>query len=188
MADPPRPEVAAAVEECRRAGIRIIMITGGLRPDRGKHRTAHRNHPGGGGARIITGLDLEQITGEQLKEALRGEVVFARVAPEQKLQVVTALQEMGHIARLRRRRERLPGAEKSGHRHRHGLDRTDVAKEAADMILTDDNFALSSARWRRGARVYNNIRRFATYILNSNMPEAVPFIAYLFSRGRFRCP
>ena len=188
MADPPRPEVAAAVEECRRAGIRIIMITGdyGLTAESIARRIGIIR---GGDTRIITGVDLEQITDEQLKEALKGEVVFARVAPEQKLQVVTALQEMGHIVAVTGDGVNdSPALKKADIGIAMGLTGTDVAKEAADMILTDDNFASIVSAVEEGRAVYNNIRRFATYILNSNMPEAAPFIAYLFSRGAIPLP
>lgn len=188
MADPPRPEVAVAVEECRHAGIRIVMITGdyGLTAEsiarrigivRGEH------------VRILTGVELEKISDAELKEALRGEVIFARVAPEQKLQVVSALQEMGHIVAVTGDGVNdAPALKKADIGVAMGLSGTDVAKEAADMILTDDNFASIVHAVEEGRTVYNNIRRFSTYILNSNMPEAVPFIFYLFSRGAIPLP
>jgi magnesium-transporting ATPase (P-type) len=96
MADPPRPEVAAAVEECHHSGIRIVMVTGdyGLTAESIARRIGivKGAHP-----RVLTGMDLEEIDEDALKEALRGEVIFARVAPEQKLRVVNALQELGNV-------------------------------------------------------------------------------------------
>lgn len=183
MADPPRPEVAAAVDECYHSGIRIIMITGdyGLTAESIARRIGiiRGEHP-----RILTGVELGKISQDALKEALRGEVVFARVAPEQKLQVVSALQEMGNVVAVTGDGVNdSPALKKADIGVAMGICGTDVAKEAADMILTDDNFASIVSAIEEGRAVYNNIRKFITYILNSNIPEAVPFIIYLFSRG-----
>ncbi|HWQ57869.1 MAG TPA: cation-transporting P-type ATPase, partial [Clostridia bacterium] len=188
MADPPRPEVAVAVEECRHAGIRIVMITGdyGLTAESIARRIGIIR---GDHAKVITGVELEHMPGEELKKALEGEVIFARVAPEQKLQVVSALQEMGHIVAVTGDGVNdSPALKKADIGVAMGMSGTDVAKEAADMILTDDNFASIVHAVEEGRTVYNNIRRFATYILNSNVPEAVPFIVYLFSRGMVPLP
>ena len=188
MADPPRPEVAAAVEECRHAGIRIIMITG----DYGLTAESIARHIGiikGDHPKIFTGLELEGTDDETLKEALKDEVIFARVAPEQKLRVVSALQEMGHIVAVTGDGVNdSPALKKADIGVAMGMAGTDVAKEAADMILTDDNFASIVHAVEEGRAVYNNIRKFATYILNSNMPEAVPFIFYIFSGGMIPLP
>ncbi|MDP4109777.1 MAG: cation-transporting P-type ATPase [Bacillota bacterium] len=188
MADPPRPEVAAAVEECYHAGIRIIMITG----DYGLTAESIARHIGiikGDHPRIFTGVELEQVDQETLKEALKGEVIFARVAPEQKLRVVSALQEMGNVVAVTGDGVNdSPALKKADIGVAMGISGTDVAKEAADMILTDDNFASIVHAVEEGRAVFSNIRRFATYIFNSNMPEAVPFIAYLFSRGSIPLP
>lgn len=188
MADPPRPEVSAAVEKCTKAGIRIIMITGdyGLTAESIARRIGIIR---GGHPRILTGVELEKISDEELKEALKGEVIFARVAPEQKLQVVSALQELGHVVAVTGDGVNdSPALKKADIGVAMGISGTDVAKEAADMILTDDNFASIVSAVEEGRAVYNNIRRFAVYILNSNMPEAVPFIAFLFSRGAIPLP
>ena len=183
MADPPRPEVAAAVEECRHSGIRIVMVTGdyGLTAESIARRIGivKGDHP-----RVLTGMDLEEIDEDALKEALRGEVIFARVAPEQKLRVVNALQELGNVVAVTGDGVNdAPALKKADIGVAMGLSGTDVAKEAADMILTDDNFASIVSAIEEGRTVYNNIRRFIIYILNSNFPEAVPFIIFLFSRG-----
>ncbi len=188
MADPPRAEVAGAVEKCTHAGIRIIMITGdyGLTAESIARRIGivHEAH-----ARIITGVELEGMPAEDLKKALQGEVIFARVAPEQKLRVVSSLQEMGHIVAVTGDGVNdAPALKKADIGIAMGLSGTDVAKEAAAMILTDDNFASIVNAVEEGRTVYDNTRKFFTYILNSNMPEAVPYIFFLFSRGAIPLP
>ena len=188
MADPPRPEVANAVEECRHAGIRIIMITGdyGLTAETIARRIGIVR---GERVRIVTGFELQSITDAELKEALKEEIIFARVAPEQKLQVVTALQEMGHVVAVTGDGVNdSPALKKADIGVAMGIAGTDVAKEAADMILTDDNFASIVHAIEEGRAVFNNIRKFAVYVFNSNMPEAVPFIIFLFSRGLIPLP
>jgi magnesium-transporting ATPase (P-type) len=183
MADPPRSEVAAAVEECYHSGIRIIMVTGdyGLTAESIARRIGIVR---GDHVRILTGMELQHISDGDLKQALKGEVIFARVAPEQKLQVVTALQEMGNVVAVTGDGVNdSPALKKADIGVAMGMCGTDVAKEAADMILTDDNFASIVNAIEEGRAVYNNIRKFLTYILNSNVPEAVPFVIFLFSRG-----
>jgi potassium/sodium efflux P-type ATPase len=188
MVDPPRPEVAKAVEKCHHAGIRIIMITGdyGLTAESIARRIGiiKSEHP-----RIITGIDLAKMQPNELKTALAEEVLFARVAPEQKLQVVSALQEMKHIVAVTGDGVNdSPALKKADIGVAMGISGTDVAKEAADMILTDDNFASIVNAVEEGRAVYNNIRKFAVYIFNSNMAEAVPMVLYLFSRGAIPLP
>ncbi|MEL7610215.1 MAG: cation-transporting P-type ATPase [Bacillota bacterium] len=188
MADPPRPEVAEAVVKCHHAGIRIIMITGdyGLTALSIAHRIGIIKTDG---ARVINGVELEKMSEQELKEALSGEVVFARVAPEQKLQVVSVLQSMGHVVAVTGDGVNdSPALKKADIGVAMGMTGTDVAKEAADMILTDDNFASIVNAVEEGRTVYNNIRKFIVYIFNSNVPEALPFILYLFSRGAIPLP
>ena len=188
MQDPPRPEVAAAVEQCRRAGIRVIMITG----DYGltavsiarKIGIVRGEHP-----RVFSGVELERTSDDELKEALRGEVVFARMAPEQKLRVVENLQQMGEIVAVTGDGVNdSPALKKADIGVAMGITGTDVAKEAADMVLTDDNFASIVHAIEEGRAVYANIRKFMLYILNSNMPEAVPSAVYLLSGGAVPLP
>lgn len=188
MADPPRPEVADAVAECRRAGIRIIMITG----DYGLTAESIAKRIGiveGANLRVVSGLELEQLSDEQLKEYLKDEVIFARVAPEQKLRVVTNLQEMGEIVAVTGDGVNdSPALKKANIGVAMGIAGTDVAKEAADMILTDDNFASIVHAIEEGRAVYSNIRKFMLYILDSNMAEAVPSALFLFSKGAIPLP
>lgn len=187
MADPPRPEVADAVEVCRKANIRVIMITGdyGLTAESIAKRIVivKGEHP-----RIITGLELQSMSDEELKEALKDEVIFARMAPEQKYRIVCNLQEMGHIGAVTGDGVNdAPALKKADIGVAMGSG-TDVAKEAADMILTDDNFASIVKAIEEGRAVYNNIWKFLLYILTSNMAEAVPSAAFLFSKGGIPLP
>jgi Ca2+-transporting ATPase len=184
MMDPPRPEVAQAVEKCHAAGIRIIMITGdyGLTAESIARRIgiirSARPH-------ILTGFDLDSLDEAGLKEILREEVIFARVAPEHKLRVVSALQDKGQIVAVTGDGVNdSPALRKADIGVAMGLAGSDVAKEAADMILTDDNFASIVNAVEEGRAVYDNIKKFTTYIFTSNTPEAAPFILFAFSRAR----
>jgi magnesium-transporting ATPase (P-type) len=139
--------------------------------------------------RIVSGLELEKMSDDELKKALKGEVIFARVAPEQKYRVVCNLQEMGEIVAVTGDGVNdSPALKKADIGVAMGITGTDVAKEAADMILTDDNFASIVKAIEEGRAVYSNIRKFLLYIFNSNTPEAVPSAAFLFSKGRIPLP
>jgi magnesium-transporting ATPase (P-type) len=175
MQDPPRPEVAEAVGKCRTAGIRIIMITGdyGLTAE----SIARRVGIVGQGARLVSGAELDAMSDADLSEALKGEVIFARAAPEHKLRVVTALKDLGEIVAVTGDGVNDAPALKKAHIGvAMGIAGTDVAKEAASMILLDDNFASIVNAIEEGRAVYSNIRKFTTYIFTSNTPEAWPFI------------
>jgi len=176
MLDPPRGEVAEAVKKCRRAGIRVIMVTGdyGLTAESIARRIGII---GEGRPLIVTGADLDAMDDDTLKEAMAGEVIFARVAPEHKLRIVTSLREAGHVVAVTGDGVNdAPALRRADIGVAMGIAGTDVAKEAADMILTDDNFASIVNAIEEGRGVYANIRKFATYIFTSNMPEAWPFI------------
>jgi Ca2+-transporting ATPase len=175
MMDPPRPEVADAVRKCYHAGIRIVMITGdyGLTAE----SIARRIGIVGQGARIVTGAELDGMSDAQLVEALKSEVIFARVAPEHKLRVVTALKDQGEIVAVTGDGVNdAPALKKADIGVAMGITGTDVAKEAASMILLDDNFASIVNAIEEGRAVYANIKKFTTYIFTSNTPEAWPFI------------
>ncbi len=175
MQDPPRPEVAAAVDKCRRAGIRIIMITGdyGLTAE----SIARRVGIVGEGVRLVTGSELDEMTDAELVDTLKQPVIFARSAPEHKLRVVSALKDMGEIVAVTGDGVNDAPALKKAHIGvAMGISGTDVAKEAASMILLDDNFASIVNAIEEGRAVYSNIRKFTTYIFTSNTPEAWPFI------------
>lgn len=184
MVDPPRPAVAAAVQACHRAGIRIIMITGdyGLTAESiaRKIGIVQSPHP-----RIISGSDLETLDDATLTTYLKEEVIFARAAPEHKLRVVKTLQSLGHVVAVTGDGVNdAPALKKADIGVAMGIAGTDVAKEAADMILTDDNFASIVGAVEEGRAVYANIKKFTGYIFTSNTPEAVPFIIFAFTGGQ----
>ncbi|WP_010238388.1 cation-translocating P-type ATPase [Clostridium arbusti] len=188
MEDPPRSEIPEAVEKCRQSGIRIIMITG----DYGLTAESIARNIGiiqSENPRIVTGVEMEKMNQEELKKALSNEVILARMAPAQKLRVVSTLQEMGNVVAVTGDGVNdSPALKKADIGVAMGLSGTDVAKEAADMILTDDNFASIVNAIEEGRAVYNNIRKFIVYIFNSNMAEAIPVIIYLLSRGAIPLP
>ncbi len=184
MMDPPRPEVREAVEKCRRAGIRIVMITGdyGLTAESVARRIGIIR---GEDPRIVSGADLDAMTDEDLEQVLRGEAIFARAAPEHKLRIVSALRQSGHVVAVTGDGVNdAPALKKADIGVAMGISGTDVAKEASDMILTDDNFASIVNAIEEGRAVYANIKKFTTYIFTSNTPEAVPFILFALSRAR----
>jgi magnesium-transporting ATPase (P-type) len=184
MLDPPRPEVADAVEQCHRAGIRIIMLTGdyGLTAESIARRIGIIRGPQ---PRLLTGPELAAMDDEALHAAVQDEVICARMTPEQKLRVVTALRALGHVVAVTGDGVNdAPALKKADIGVAMGRTGTDVAKEAADMILTDDNFASIVNAVEEGRAVYANIRKFVAYIFTSNTPEAVPFILFALSGGR----
>lgn len=188
MQDPPRSEVKDAVRLCRTAGIKIIMITGdyGLTAESIARKIGIIQSPE---ARVISGSELAEMDDGALKEALKGEVVFARMAPEQKYRIVCALQEMGNIVAVTGDGVNdSPALKKADIGIAMGITGTDVAKEAADMILSDDNFATIVRAIEEGRNVYNNIRKFLRYIFDSNTPEAAAPVAYLLSGGLIPVP
>lgn len=184
MLDPPRPEVAAAVDICHRAGIRIIMITGdyGLTAESIARRIGILRGPQ---ARLLTGPEMAALDDAALRAALQEEVVCARMTPEQKLRVVTTLRALGHVVAVTGDGVNdAPALKQADIGVAMGRTGTDVAKEAADMILTDDNFASIVYAVEEGRAVYANIRKFVRYIFTSNTPEAVPFVLFALSGGR----
>lgn len=188
MQDPPRSEVKDAVALCRSAGIKIIMITGdyGLTAESIARKIGIIESPD---ARVISGAELAEMDDAQLKEALSGEVVFARMAPEQKYRIVCALQEMGNIVAVTGDGVNdSPALKKADIGIAMGITGTDVAKEAADMILSDDNFATIVRAIEEGRSVYNNIRKFLRYIFDSNTPEAAAPVVNLVSGGLIPLP
>lgn len=176
MMDPPRPEVASAVEAFRSAGIRMVMITGdyGLTAASLARRIGMISGPS---PKIITGADLDGYSDEQLITLLDEEVIFARMAPDHKLRLVAAYQSRGEVvAVIGDGVNDAPALRKADIGIAMGIGGTDVAREAADVILTNDNFELISRAIEQGRAVYQNLRKFITYIFASNVPEVLPFI------------
>jgi magnesium-transporting ATPase (P-type) len=184
MMDPPRPEVAEAVTKCHRAGIRIVMVTGdyGLTAESVARRIGILRGPA---PRILNGAEMDAMPDAELKEALGGDVILSRVSPEHKLRAVSAFQGMGHVVAVTGDGVNdAPALKKADIGVAMGVAGTDVAKEAADMVLADDNFASIVDAVEEGRTVYANIKKFLCYIFTSNTPEAVPFILFAFTGGR----
>ena len=183
MLDPPRPEVPEAVARCRRAGIRVVMVTG----DAGLTAEAIARRIGlvSNDAHVITGREVAQIDDDELCRRLRDhEVIFARIDPEQKLRIAHVLRETGEVVAMTGDGVNdAPALKEADIGVAMGLRGTDVAKEAADMILLDDNFSSIVAAVEEGRAVYDNIRRFTAYHFCSNVGEVVPFLVWGISGG-----
>jgi magnesium-transporting ATPase (P-type) len=176
MMDPPRPEVTEAVSTCRKAGVRMVMITGdyGLTAESLARRIGMLTTPN---PTILTGAELEQLNDFELQNILKKEILFARMAPEHKLRLVAAFQEQGEVVAVTGDGVNdAPALRKADVGVAMGLVGTDVAKEAADIILTNDNFSTIARAIEEGRTVYDNLRKFTTYIFSSNVPEILPFI------------
>ena len=182
MEDPPREEVPDALRACAAAGIRVIMATG----DDGCTAEAIGREIGlyGGGTRIIMGGQLDAMPDHTLAMVLgHPNVLFARVSPIHKLRIVETLQGRGEVVALTGDGVNdAPALKRADIGVAMGASGTDVAREAADMILLDDNFATIVTAIEEGRGVYDNVRKFVTYIFASNVPEIVPFIAFALVR------
>jgi len=179
MIDPPRPEVSEAVEHALTAGIRIIMVTGdyGLTAEAIARRIGIVR--GDRNVRVITGTDLQDMTDDDLKAELDKpqDVIFARVAPEHKMRVVSALKEMQDIVAVTGDGVNdAPALKKADIGVAMGVAGTDVAREAAIMILLDDSFASIIKAIEQGRGVYANVKKMITYIFSHNMAELFPFV------------
>jgi P-type Ca2+ transporter type 2C len=173
MIDPPRPEAAAAIAEAHAAGIRIIMITGD-HPRTAARIAADLGISPNPEAAAVTGLELEDLDGPAFADLVRLTSVFARVAPEQKLRIVEALKADGHIVAMTGDGVNdAPALKAADIGVAMGISGTDVAKEAAKMILVDDNFATIVAAVREGRAILANIRTFLRYLLSSNAGEVL---------------
>ncbi|MBI3966328.1 MAG: cation-transporting P-type ATPase, partial [Chloroflexi bacterium] len=181
MLDPARPEVEGAIRQCRGAGISVTMITGdyGLTAEAIARRIGLVTEA----ATIVKGDDLDTLSEESLRDLLVGSdtksgLIFARVMPEQKLRLVQAYQGLGHVVAVTGDGVNdAPALRAANIGLAMGGSGTDVAREAAEIVLTDDNFATIVRAVEQGRAVYDNIRKFLTYILASNVPEIVPFLA-----------
>ena len=170
--DPPRPEAAVAIREARQAGIRVIMITGD------HPRTAVRIATDLGlveaGSPALTGAELDQLDEAALAQAVRKVSVYARVAPAHKLRIVAALQQDGNtVAMTGDGVNDAPALKAADIGVAMGITGTEVTKEAAKMILADDNFATIVEAVREGRVIFDNIRKFLRYLLSSNMGEVL---------------
>jgi sodium/potassium-transporting ATPase subunit alpha len=193
MMDPPHREVPDAIAKCRQAGVRAVMITGdhpltalavarkiGLVPDQ-------VTGPSTAFVPVIEGSQLDNMRDETLRRLLtpsrsnEPDPVFARMAPRHKMRIVSTLKEMGEVVAVTGDGVNdAPALKKADIGVAMGIAGTDVAKEIADIILLDDNFATIVNAIEEGRAVYDNIRKFTTYILASNVPEIIPFLGYGF--------
>ncbi len=176
MIDPARSEARDAVQTALAAGIRPAMITGdqpltaaSIAVQVGIVTEEQAAAPD---FRVLTGVDLDSLSPDELKAAVKEVAVYARVAPEQKLTIVQALQEQGHIVAMTGDGVNdAPALRKADIGVAMGITGTDVAKEAADMVLMDDNFATIVAAVREGRAIYDNIRKFIKYLMATNVGE-----------------
>jgi len=193
MFDPPRPQVRAAIERAHRAGIRIHVVTGdnGLTAAEIAHRVGIGAGIGSAGTRIVTGDELAALDEPALDELLAGdeEIIFARSSPEAKLRIADALRAQGQVVAMTG-----DGVNDAPALHRAdigvamGKSGTDVAREAATMVLTDDDFSTIVAAVEAGRRVYDNVRKFILYIFTHAVPEVVPFLVFALSGGAIPLP
>jgi potassium/sodium efflux P-type ATPase len=168
--DPPRPEAKTAIEEAKQAGVRVIMITGDHPRTAG--RIARELGIVDEGATVVSGSDIEDLDEAGMGKAVRHASVFARVAPEHKLRIVDALQADENIVAMTGDGVNdAPALKSADIGVAMGLTGTDVTKEAADMILADDNFATIIAAVREGRAIFANIRKFLRFLLSSNIGE-----------------
>jgi calcium-translocating P-type ATPase len=189
MIDPPRPEVKEAVAKCHSAGIRIIVVTGdhGLTA-RGIAESVGIGHTG---LQVVTGAELEEMSEKDLDALLYAddEIIFARSSPEEKLRITDALRAGGYVVAMTGDGVNdAPALRRSDIGVAMGRSGTDVAREAATMVLTDDNFATIVEAVQAGRRVYDNVRKFIVYIFAHATPEVVPFLVYALSGGQIPLP
>jgi P-type Ca2+ transporter type 2C len=183
MIDPPRPEVPPALEKGKRAGIRTVMITGdypntarAIAESIGLLRPGHE---------VLTGPELNELDDEQMQHRVQHVDVFARVSPEHKLRIVEALRQNGEVVAMTGDGVNdAPSIKRADIGVAMGITGTDVAKESADMVLTDDNYVSIISAVEQGRVIYSNIRKFVYYLLSCNLAEiAIIFLGTLFTRG-----
>ncbi|MDQ0957161.1 calcium-translocating P-type ATPase [Streptomyces sp. B4I13] len=183
MLDPPRPEVSDAVAACRRARIRIIMVTGDhpLTAEAVARRVGIVSRPA---PTVVTGARLDALDDKDLDTLLAapGELLLCRVNPEHKMRVVTALQRRGEVVAVTGDGANdAPALKHADIGVAMGASGTDVAREAAVMVLLDDSFASIAAAVKLGRSVYQNIRKFLVYVFSSNIGELGPIVAATFA-------
>jgi ATPase, P-type (transporting), HAD superfamily, subfamily IC len=189
MFDPPRPEVATAVESCHQAGLRVIVVTG----DHGLTAAAIARRVGIGASdsKVVVGSEVDGMTDRDLDSLLRGgeELIFARSSPETKLRIAESLREEGRtVAMTGDGVNDAPALRRADIGVAMGQSGTDVAREASTMVLTDDNFATIVAAIEGGRRVYDNVRKFIFYIFAHATPEVTPFIVFALGGGAIPLP
>jgi Ca2+-transporting ATPase len=179
MIDPARPEVRPAVERARKAGIRTVMITGDY-PDTAR-AVAEEIGLLRAGSEVVTGAELNELSDEQLVERIEDVDVFARVSPRHKVRIVEALRARDHVVAMTGDGVNdAPALKRASIGVAMGITGTDVSKETADMVLTDDNYASIVSAVEQGRVIYSNIRKFVFYLISCNVAEImVIFLATL---------
>ena len=181
MMDPPRKEVISAVETCHEAGIRVVMITGDHKAT--ALAIAKQLHIFRKGNTVVSGTELDEMSDEQLDAAVGNAVVFARVSPADKLRIIQSLKRTGEVAAMTGDGVNdSPALKEADIGVAMGITGTDVAKEAADMILLDDNFTTIEHAVREGRRVYRNIQKVIQFLVAGNIAEILTlFLAFCFN-------
>ena len=201
MIDPPRPSVPNAVFECRSAGIKIIMVTGdhpitakaiaksvGIISTETRDEVAQKRSidikqvtPSEAGAVVISGEELKQMNEQELLEVLEfHEIIFARTSPQQKLSIVEGCQKLGHIVAVTGDGVNdSPALKKANIGVAMGITGSDVSKQAADMILLDDNFSSIVTGIEEGRTIFDNLKKSVCYTLSSKLPQMAPFLAFV---------
>jgi len=171
LQDPPRPEVTAAIEECHKAGIHVAMVTG----DHGLTAEAIGREIGlASGERVVTGVELEKMSDDELFDIVQDIRIYARVNPEHKLRIVDALKRHGEVVAMTGDGVNdAPALKRADIGVAMGRVGTDVSREAADMVLADDNFATIVEAVREGRVVFENLRKFILFLLSCNMSEVL---------------
>jgi Ca2+-transporting ATPase len=191
MIDPPRPEVRDAIGICKNAGIRVVMITG----DHKLTAKAVAKELGLIGEkeddRVVTGMELEAMTDDKLADVVEKVVVYARVSPEHKMRIVRAWKKKDEVVAMTGDGVNdAPALKMSDIGIAMGITGTEVTKEAADMVLADDNFASIVKAVKEGREIYDNIKKYLTYLLSGNIMEilviffavvSIPFLARAFT-------
>ena len=181
MMDPPRPEVKDAIDRCKQAGIKTVMITGdhkltavAVAKELGMFRDEDY---------VLTGVDLDRINEEEFEKIVENVKVYARVSPEHKLKIVKALKKKGYIVAMTGDGVNdAPALKAADIGIAMGITGTEVAKEASDMVLADDNFATIVAAVEQGREIYENIKKYLVYLLRCNIAEIMmPLFASLSS-------
>jgi Ca2+-transporting ATPase len=184
MTDPARPEVKTAVKKARQAGIRTMMITGDY-PDTARAIAEEINLTSSENGRVITGTELEAMSDEDLTAQISDVDVFARVSPQHKVRIVEALKSRDQVVAMTGDGVNdAPALKRASIGVAMGITGTDVTKETADMVLTDDNYASIVSAVEQGRIIYSNIRKFVYFLLSCNMAEImVIFLGTIFGSG-----
>lgn len=173
MIDPPRPEIADSLNKARGAGIRTVMITGDY-PDTAQAIARQIGLIQNGDGKVISGQQLNEMSDTQLQEEIHTTSVFARVSPEHKVRIVKALRANGNVVAMTGDGVNdAPALKQADIGVAMGITGTDVAKETADMVLTDDNYASIVSAVEQGRIIYSNIRKFVYFLISCNLGEIV---------------